>query len=191
MESDIASMTTYFAKMGKENTEVTMELARKRALELNIKTIIVASTGGETGVRAVKFFKGFKIVVVGHACGSRTPNVQEMSEKNISEIKAGGGYIVTAGHALAGIDRAIRRKFNTYEVSEIIANTLRTFSQGMKVAVEIAMMAADNGVARTDEEVVSIGGTGHGADTAVVLGPVNTQDFFDIAIKEIICKPRL
>ena len=44
---------------------------------------------------------------------------------------------------------------------------------------------------RTDKEVVCIAGTGHGADTAVVLQPVNAQKFFDLKIKEIICKPRL
>ena len=38
-------------------------------------------------------------------------------------------------------------------------------------------------------EVDSIAGTGRGADTAVVLKPVNTVDFFDIRIKEILCKP--
>jgi hypothetical protein len=191
MESDTTSATTYFKNTGRENTGETLELAKKRAAELDIKAIIIASTGGETGARAVKFFKGYKVIVVGHACGSRVPNVQEMSEGYISEIKAGGGCLVTAGHAFAGIDRAIRRKFNTYELSEIVASTLRLFGQGMKVAAEITMMAADNGLVRTDEEVIAIGGTGHGADTAIILSPVNSQDFFDMAFKEIICKPRL
>jgi len=191
MESSTSSITTYFNKPGKENTEETLNLAKNRADELDIKTIVVASTGGETGVMAVKFFKGYKVIVVSHACGSREPNIQEMSEININEIKAGGGYLVTAGHAFAGIDRAIRKKFNTYEVSEIVASTLRLFGQGMKVAAEIAMMAADNGLVRTDEEVIAIGGTGRGADTAIVIKPSNTHDFFEIAFREIICKPRM
>ncbi len=58
-----------------------------------------------------------------------------------------------------------------------------------KVAFEIAIMAADAGVVRTDEDVVSIGGTGRGADTAIVLAPVHTHNFFDIKVKEILCKP--
>ena len=33
------------------------------------------------------------------------------------------------------------------------------------------------------------GGTGRGADTAVVLRPVNSGDFFDLKVKEILCKP--
>jgi len=191
MESNQVSNATYFKKPGKENTEETLKLAKARAIELDIKTIIVASTTGESGTKAAKFFEGYKVIVVSHVCGSREPDVQEMSEEHMAAIKQIGGVIVTAGHAFAGIDRAIRRKFNTYEVSEIIAGTLRIFGQGTKVAAEIAMMAADAGLVRTDEEVISVGGTGAGLDTAVILSPVNTHSFFDMTIKEIICKPRM
>jgi hypothetical protein len=69
--------------------------------------------------------------------------------------------------------------------------TLRMFGQGMKVACEIATMAADAGLVRTDEEIIAIGGTGRGADTAIVLQPSYTHRFFNLRIKEIICKPRL
>jgi hypothetical protein len=66
---------------------------------------------------------------------------------------------------------------------------LRVFGQGTKVVCEIALMAADAGLVRTDEDVVVIGGTGRGADTVVVLRPVNSTDFFDLKVKEILCKP--
>jgi hypothetical protein len=114
-----------------------------------------------------------------------------MSQEHIDNIKRNGGIVLTTGHAFAGIDRAVRRKFNTYQTSEIVASTLRVLGQGIKVAAEIAMMAADAGLVRTDREVIAVGGTGTGADTAVVLTPVNSHSFFDMAIKEIICKPRL
>jgi len=52
------------------------------------------------------------------------------------------------------------------------------------------MMAADAGLARTDEEVIAIGGTDHGADTAIVVTPVNTHHFFNLRVREILCKPR-
>jgi hypothetical protein len=73
--------------------------------------------------------------------------------------------------------------------SDIMADTLRVFGQGLKVAIEIAMMAADAGLVSTSERVISVGGTGRGADTAIVLKPVNTSDFFDMRVGEIICKP--
>ena len=77
----------------------------------------------------------------------------------------------------------------TASIGDIIANTLRIFGQGMKVVCEITLMAADSGLARTDEDVIAIAGSSRGADTAVVLAPVNSQDFFDLKVKEILCKP--
>jgi len=191
METGNVKSITYFEQAGKHNTEETFKIVKIRADELKINTILVASTYGETGVKAVKFFKGYKVVVVSHVCGSREPNVQEMKTENIEEIRANGGILLTTGHAFAGIDRAIRNKLNTYEVSEIVAYTLRIFCQGIKVSAEIAMMAADAGLVRTDEEIIAIAGTSEGADTAVVLKPENSHRFFDMVIKEIICKPRL
>ncbi|MBF0227435.1 MAG: hypothetical protein HQK76_18475 [Desulfobacterales bacterium] len=57
------------------------------------------------------------------------------------------------------------------------------------MCVEISIMAADAGVL-SGSDIIAIGGTGRGADTALVLGPANQSDFFDIRIREIICKPR-
>ena len=61
------------------------------------------------------------------------------------------------------------------------------FGQGTKVAVEVSLMAADTGQIKVGEKVIAIGGTGVGADTALVLTAVNTIDFFDLKIHEIIC----
>ena len=98
---------------------------------------------------------------------------------------------MTCQHAFGGVGRAVRKKLGTYELEELIAYTLRLFGEGMKVAVEIALMVADAGLVRTDEPVIAIAGTGKGADTAVVLKPANAQDFFDLQVLEILCKPRL
>ena len=60
----------------------------------------------------------------------------------------------------------------------------------MKVAVEIAAMAADAGLIPVDRDIISIAGTGRGADTAIVIKPENSSRLFNITIKEIIAKPR-
>jgi uncharacterized protein len=186
----VESKTVYFDKPGKENTDEVFRIVRKRAEELGIKTVIVASTTGETAVKAVEAFKDYKVVIVSHVTGSREPNVNPMSEETRHIVITGGGIIVTAAHAFGSIDRAMRRSFNMVGLGETIAHVLRIFGQGLKVACEISLMAADAGVVRTDEEVISIGGTGRGSDTAVILNPVNTQDFFNLKVKEILCKPR-
>jgi hypothetical protein len=182
--------SVYYAESGSVNTKKTLEIAKKRAQQLAIKTIVVASTSGETGVEAVKAFTGYRVVVVTHATGFPAADAQELTPQNRAKIVEKGGLILTATHAFGGAGRAVRRRFNTYQVDDIIAQTLRVFGQGTKVACEIVLMAADAGLIRTDEEVISIGGTASGADTALVIKPAHTQDFFELKVKEILCKPR-
>ncbi|MFC1864934.1 pyruvate kinase alpha/beta domain-containing protein [Chloroflexota bacterium] len=181
--------TVYFANIGRENTEEVLRVAKLRADELGIKTILVASTGGDTAARAVEVFGGMRVVVVSHYTGFKEPNVQELTEENKQKVESKGGIVLTATHAFSGVDGAMRKKFNMYLLGDIIANTLRIFGQGMKVVCEISLMAADAGLIRTDEDVIAIGGTGRGADTAVVIRPANARDFFDLRVKEILCKP--
>ena len=187
--SEIVSSCTYFAETGQTNTGRTLQLARARAKELGIDKVIAATTSGATGVQAVEVLRGLEVVVVTHSTGFNAPDTQELSESNGAAIQAAGGKLLTCQHAFGGVGRAVRRKLSTYQVEEIIAYTLRTFCEGMKVAAEICLMAADAGLVRTDEPVISIAGTGSGADTAVVLRPANAQDFFDLQFLEIICMP--
>jgi hypothetical protein len=182
--------SVYFPEPGSANTEKTLEIAKKRAEQLGIRTIVVASTSGETGVKAVKLLANYKVVVVTHATGFQAPDAQELTPQNRAKILEKGGLILTATHAFGGVGRAVRRRLNSYQVDEIIAQTLRVFGQGTKVACEIALMAADAGLIRTDEEIISIGGTGSGADTALVIKPAHTHDFFELKVKEVLCKPR-
>ncbi len=182
--------SVYFLEPGSANTNKTLEIAKRRAEELGIKTIVVASTSGETGLKAVKIFANYKVVVVTHTTGFQTPDSQELTPQNRAKILKKGGLILTATHAFGGVGRAVRRKLNTYQVDEIIAHTLRAFGQGTKVACEIVLMAADAGLISTDEEVISIGGTASGADTALVVKPAHTHNFFELKVKEVLCKPR-
>jgi hypothetical protein len=181
----------YFGKPGRGNTERTLQIAKTRAEELGIRTILVATTSGATGVRAAEEFRGFNVVVVTHSTGFKEPNYQELSEENRQAIEAAGAKILTCQHAFGGVGRAVRKKLGTYELEEIIAYTLRIFGEGTKVACEIALMAADAGLVRSDEPAIAIAGTGGGSDTAVVLRPTNAQTFFDMRIMEILCRPRL
>jgi hypothetical protein len=180
----------YFEERGEKNTDETLKAAKKRADELGIKDIVVASTRGGTGVKAAEVFKEYNVVVVTHSTGFREPGTQELLDDIKAKIEAGGGIILTTNHVFAGVDRAIRRKFETVGPAELIAQTLRMFGQGMKVVVECAAMAADSGLIPVDKDVISIAGSGRGADTAVVLKPAHVQDIFDTYVREIIAKPR-
>jgi len=187
----------YFEEVKKENTKQTFKIAQQRGRELGIRTFVVASTSGWTGVQAMKAFEGMKLIVVSHCYGSKQPNTWSFEDKNLQLLKTKGIPIVTTAHAFGGITRAmnqmnISQAPTTYVIGDIVANTLRMFGQGMKVACEIACMAADAGLVRCDEDIISIGGSGRvgGADVAVVLTPANSHRLFETKIKEILCKPR-
>ncbi len=179
----------YFSRPGPDNTDDVLRMAKARAEELGIKTIVVASTTGDTAVKTTEIFQGARIVVVSHVAGFKEPDTQEFTEENRRKVESSGAVVFTATHAFSGLSKAMLKKFNMYLFEEVVANTLRIFGQGMKVACEVAIMAADAGLVRTDEDVIAIAGAGRGADTALVLRPVNSQDFFDLRVKEILCKP--
>lgn len=187
--TEIVSPTVYFAKPGPSNTERTLELAHGRAVALGLDTVLVATTGGATAVRAAALFAGFNVVAVTHSTGFRAPFEQELTAENAEALARAGAHILTTTHAFGGVGRAVRKKLNTYQVDEIIAYTLRTFGQGIKVVAEIALMAADAGLVPANRPVMAIGGSGRGADTAVVLYPTHAQTFFDLKFVEIVCMP--
>jgi hypothetical protein len=178
----------YYEKPG-DHTDETLQAAKERADELGIKNIVVASTEGTSALKTMDVFKGYNVVVVTHVTGYQGPGIQEVSEERMQKIRAAGGKILIAAHAFSGVNQAIRKKFDTAYPAAIIAQTLRLFSQGMKVVVEITAMAADAGLIPADEDVVAISGSHRGADTAVVIKPANSRDLFDMVVKEIICKP--
>ena len=188
--SGIECETVYFDERGKGNTDRTLELAKKRADALGIKDIVVASYTGWTGVKASEAFQGYNLVVVTGMVGFREPNVWNMDPGNKVKMEENGAKLVTSLHAFGTLGRAVKNKFGAIQVDEIIANVLRLFSQGVKVGCECACMACDAGLIKSGEVVISIGGTGGGADTAILLKPANTHRFFDTRIHEIICKPR-
>ena len=183
----------FFENASVQYTDEVLSLVKQRATELGIKSIVIASNSGDTAVKAVKALKGFNVIVVSLATGSREPNLQVFTEDNRKIVERAGGKVLTSVHAFGGVSAAMRDKFNTLQIGDIIANTLRIFGQGMKVACEIALMAADAGLVRSNEPAISIAGTGKtgGADTAIVISPVNSIRFFDLKVHEIICKPRL
>jgi hypothetical protein len=182
--------TTYFEKPGEENTEEVLELVKNRAQESGIKTIVIASTRGNTAVKAVEVLKGLRVIAVSHVAGFSSPGTQEFILTNRELVESKSGIVLTTGHAFSGLSRAMRNKHNMYLLGDIVADTLRIFGQGTKVACEIALMVADTGLLAAGEEIISVGGTGRGADTALVLTPSNTHTFFDLKVREFICKPR-
>ncbi len=186
---------TYFDKAGPQNTDDTIRLALKRSKELGIGYVVVASVSGETGVKAARAFKGTgaKVIVVGHHVGFSRPGERELKESYLNELKELGATIVEQTHALSGVERSITRRLGGASRVESIAEALRALiSVGAKVCVEISIMAADGGHVPVDgkTEIIAMGGTWPGVDTACVILPAHANSFFDLQVREIVAIPR-
>lgn len=139
---------------------------------------------------ASEIFKGYNLVVSAGMHCFREPNTNRMDPENRETMKKNGAKVFYHLHAFRGLGRAVKQKFGAIQANEIIAHALRLFSQGVEVCCEISCMAADAGLIETGVEAIAIGGSGGGADSAKVLIPSNTHRFFDMKIREVICKPR-
>ncbi len=179
----------YFDAPGKENTLATLAEGFARGQALGLSEAVVATTSGETALAALEIFAGFKLIAVTYHCGFNEPFKVMMPAVTRERLKAAGVHIVQATHALSGIERSVAKKHEGVYPALLIADTLKLLGQGTKVAVEVSVMAADAGALKGGD-VVAIGGSSSGADTALIVKPAHQNNFFDLRVREIVCKPR-
>ncbi len=174
---------TYFETAGLDNTEETLRLATERAEARGINKIVLASTRGDTARRYAEILAGtgIEMVVVPHQYGFGEG--QRFPQELVSELEK-KGHRVHFGTMLFHTD-----SFYGERAPSVMATVLRTFCQGMKVCVEIILMAVDGGRVASGERVIAVTGTGRGADTAVVATAAPSSRFHELHITEIICKP--
>jgi uncharacterized protein len=180
----------YFNETGKINTARALAVSKKRALELGIKQVLVATSHGSTAKEAAAVFRGtgIEIIAVSISEGYREEGWC-MSAEQRQELEKIGVRVLTSHLGLSG---GVAESFlGDNSPGSIAANTLYCFSQGMKVAVEITVMAAEAGYVSADKEIIAVAGTGEGADTAIVLVPAYARKFKDLRVREILCKPRV
>jgi len=171
-------------------TRATLKAAMERARELDIKHLVVASTGGTTALELAKTLPAnLEAVCVTHHVGFREFGKNELPESVENKLAEHGIPVLRTTHLFAGVERAIRLKVGGLGPAETIAFTYRTLGEGIKVAVEIAVMALDAGLIPYGEDVIAIAGTGSGADSAIVIRPAHSRQFFETRVREIITKP--
>ncbi len=184
---------TYFEKPGPDNTGDCLETVKNAVTELNCRHIVVASTNGDTGKLFAEGLKGLDVnlVVVTHSHGFKEANTIELTDGAREAITTAGATIYTGTMITHSIETSLAKSFSGVYPTLLVAQTLRVFGQGTKVCCEIIMMAADAGLIPEGEEVIAIAGTGHGADTVVLLRAVPSKRFLDLKVLEILAKPRL
>ncbi len=172
----------YFKKGSSEHSEAALQAAKERALEIKPEAVIVTSTSGKTGAAAARIFRGtgFRIIVV--------PFQKQLAEKNDWKLNA---------HAAEECKKLGAEFLPEEPVCKIldddrpdIVKAWRTVSQGFKVAQQVATMCVDTGLIKPGAHVISLGGTGRGADTAIALKSYGYNDVLKNNVTEIIAMPQ-
>jgi uncharacterized protein len=183
--------TIYFKKVGPENTEACLDLLAK-AQEEGFKHFVVASTTGDSGVKAVRRLTGpdLNLLVVGHSVGFRGPNVDEFLPEHEQEIVDRGGKVFKGTILTHSLDTSFAEMFKGSSPTLLIANTLRRLGHGLKVCCEIVMAAVDAGLIPEGEEVVAAAGSARGWDAVAIVRSAASKRFLSLVILEIWAKPR-
>lgn len=182
----------YWKRSGGEKTEETLQVAVDRLERSDINDVVIASNSGKT----VKKFAGMvdiseiNLVCVTHHVGFREPGEDEMDVDMRQQLEEMGIEILTTTHVLAGVARSIKKKHGGLYPAEIMAEALRMLGQGVKVTVEISIMALDAGLVPYGTEIIAVGGTGWGADTASIVRPGHSNNVFETDVLEVLCRPR-
>ena len=191
MSLGVEKQIFYFDKKGPDNTDKTLDLALACCQDRGINKIVVASSRGQTALKLYsKASPSMEIIAVTYGAGSRYTDDLEEFNKNQAALLENKIRIVRGLHTLSGAEKTFENKYKTrFTPLNVVADTLRMFSHGVKVCVEISVMAAEHGFIRADEEVVVVAGSHHGADTALVLKPAFAANIFDTKIKQLLCMP--
>ena len=184
---------TYFEQQGNDYTDDLIKAVRdKLEASEGIKRILIASATGESALKLYGALEDFdvEIINVTHHMGFSGENESDISDDMIAKLEGCGIKTYFGAHAFSGAARGVTNKYGGYSPLDVVADTLRMFSHGIKVSAEISIMAADAGLVPVGEKVIAIGGRGHGVDSAVILTPVNAKNLFELKFHEIIAMPK-
>lgn len=182
----------YFDGAGKENLEKVVEVIESKISEGGYRYLVVPTSRGRSLDALIEkgIHNKIKLVAVLIHNGFLPIDKNKLSLEKRDEYRKLGIEVFQGGHSLSGIERSISRKFSGIGPVEIISETLKLFGgDGIKVAVEISVMAADAGLVPTTEEILAAGGSSGGLDTLLSLRSAHMNNFFDLNISKIFAKP--
>ena len=192
--TDLRIEVTYFEKGGPQNTDKALEIAKKYADQFKIKDIVLASTTGTVAEKASQIFNPneYNVVIITHAYYFVNSNTrQEFPEEKLKELRNKGLKIHIGTHAMSGIERGLRINKEAWIFVDMLAKMLGwQFSQGVKVCIEIASTVVDAGlIPDLNRDIITVGGTGRGADSVCLIKPAPTSEFKNLRVKAILAKP--
>jgi hypothetical protein len=194
VEGDNKSETVYFGVHGEINTRKVIELANKRAKQLGINKVVVASETGLSALETIKVFDPYDVIVVSSAASTKVENTvigdlkigipdqeiyEELLKKGAKVMRGTDPFWGLAAHS------------PVLDPGKLGMMFYKAISNGFHVCITAVLMATDHGYLEKGVEVIALAGSWVGLDTAIIARACNTVDFFnEFEVLELICKPR-
>lgn len=188
----------YFPEFGEQNTSAVIDCVGRRLAGGHLSTVVVATSTGKTAVafaEALRQRPGVRLIAVGNPPGS---TYERITPENRQKLTALGATIVDyAPYGCAALQGdAHKNMYGALDLLVVVADVWRMMGgQGLKVAMEIGLMATNVGVLAPGETVIAVGGTASGADTAIVMKTALSIDIFAAEperrpdLLEFLCTP--
>jgi len=191
--------TYYFEEPGEQNTRDVIDAVERRLAVGDIKDVVVASTSGKTAVEFAEALNGVKVY-----CVSETPYLREwnfewpcLKPEHKARLEKLGAVVLENIAYVFHNSVLEGSKWDPLYPEKLVREVLYTFGQGMKVAVEVVLIAVATGYLDPYREVIGVGGSSRGADTAAVIRSTYPGTIFSkdpkkkLEIREIIAMPRV
>ena len=188
----------YFAEPGEGDTDLVVEAVARRVEVGDVSIVLVASNSGRTAVEFGRVLKGkAKVFCVTEAPSRREwghpwPTLEDGYRRELEEL---GVEIVEEAPFVFHNAVLDESKWDVLPPEELVRETLYAFGQGLKVAVEVVLMAVASGRIEPYQDVIGVGGTSKGADTAIVVRATYPTTMFAkdsakrLEVREIIAMP--
>jgi len=169
----------YFNKYGPENTEAVIDAVAERLGDSDLSTVVVASTSGRT---ALKFAQKIRTERVRIICVSDPPQADSypgITPKRRKLLETMGVLIIdrVPYASTAYSSGASENIYGALDLRVLFFDAFRIVGgNGLKVAIEVGLMAADGGIVEPGEWLITVGGTEKGADTAIVMKAAFSQN---------------
>jgi hypothetical protein len=203
---DVARPCVYFGDPGKQNTDNVVSIVLERLAADELDTVVVASTTGYTALRFVDALQERDISLQAGRMRlvsvAETPLIREwgyeypcLKPETKQELECRGVIVADRIPYLFHSSVLDNSRWQAPTPAEMLRETLYAFGQGLKVAVEVALIAVASGFIEPFHDVIAVGGTSRGADTAIVVRATfpnhvySQDDDKRLKIHEILCKP--
>lgn len=170
----------YFDSPGPQNTDALLSIVAERVRQGDLNYVVVATTTGKTALSAGEVVAGEDVQIIAVPFQS---NYWEQHRKPDEGLVA-----QATARGVSFIPDEPKVKY-WHEVPGESPDSLRKFGQGIKVALEVIMIAVETGMIPSGEKVIGVGGTSEGADAAVVATAAGPDKIGDLFVHEILAKP--